>query len=35
VMGLKSSQLLGGLFFKHIRGFFSMPYQPVQPPRVI
>lgn len=35
LMGLKSSQLQDGLFFKHIRGFFSMPYQPVQPPRVI
>lgn len=33
--GMKSSQLLGESFFKQVRGFFSMPYQPVQPPRKI
>jgi hypothetical protein len=32
VMGLKSQQLVGGDFYKHVRGFFAMPYAPVKPP---
>jgi hypothetical protein len=32
VMGLKSQQLVGGDFYKHVRGFFAMPYTPVKPP---
>ncbi|MGE5123128.1 MAG: hypothetical protein ACM3H7_01300 [Acidobacteriaceae bacterium] len=32
VMGLKSTQRVGGEFFRNVRGFFSMPYSPVKPP---
>jgi hypothetical protein len=32
VMGLKSTQLVGGEFHKEVRGFFAMPYSPVLPP---
>jgi len=32
VMGLKSSQQVGGVLYKEVRGFFSMPYSPVKPP---
>ena len=35
VMGLRSNQLLGGVFYKQVRGYFAMPYQPVQPPKGI
>jgi hypothetical protein len=35
IMGMKSSQLMGGSFYKPVRGFFSMPYLPIQPPRGI
>jgi hypothetical protein len=35
VMGLKSSQLVGGEFLHHVRGFFSMPYLPEKPPKGI
>jgi hypothetical protein len=33
VMGLKSTQLVGGEFYKDARGFFEMPYSPVKPPK--
>ena len=32
-MGLKSTQLLGGEFYRQVRGFFAMPYEPVKPPK--
>jgi hypothetical protein len=32
VVGLKSLQLVGGAFYKVIRGYFVLPYSPVQPP---
>jgi len=35
VMGLRSTQLLGGAFYKQVRGYFAMPYLPVQPPKGI
>ena len=35
VMGLKSSQLVGGTFYRSVRGFFIMPYEPVKPPKGI
>jgi hypothetical protein len=33
VLGLKSTQLMGGTFYKEVRGFFEMPYTPVKPPK--
>jgi hypothetical protein len=33
VMGLKSIQLLGGAFYKQVRGLFAIPYAPEQPPK--
>ncbi len=33
VLGLKSIQLVGGEFFKDVRGFFEMPCTPVKPPK--
>lgn len=33
VTGLKSTQLLGGSFYAQVRGFFSLPYLPVLPPK--
>jgi len=33
VMGLKSTQLVGGAFYRDVRGFFPMPYTPVKPPK--
>jgi hypothetical protein len=35
VAGLKSTQLVGGQFYRDVRGFFSMPYIPVKPPKGI
>jgi hypothetical protein len=35
VMGLKSVQLVGGELYQNVRGFFSMPYEPVEPPKRI
>jgi hypothetical protein len=35
VMGLKSTQLVGGDFYKDVRGFFAMPYTPVRPPDAV
>jgi hypothetical protein len=35
VMGLKSTQLVGGAFHKEVRGFFAMPYTPIKPPKRI
>lgn len=35
VMGLKSTQLVGGTHYRDIRGFFAMPYTPVKPPKGI
>jgi hypothetical protein len=35
VTGLKPTQLVGGEFYKDIRGFFAMPYAPVKPPKRI
>ena len=32
IMGLKCTQLVGGKFYKDLRGFFAMPYTPVRPP---
>jgi hypothetical protein len=32
VLGLKCTQLLGGVFYKDIRGFFELPYSVVKPP---
>jgi len=32
VMGLKSTQLVGGTHYRDVRGFFAMPYMPVRPP---
>lgn len=32
VMGLKTVEMLGGNFYQNVRGFFAMPYVPVQPP---
>jgi hypothetical protein len=32
VPGLKATQLVGGSFYKNVRGFFIMPYEPVKPP---
>jgi len=34
VMGVKSVQFVGDEFYRNVRGFFSMPYEPVRPPRV-
>jgi hypothetical protein len=33
VFGLKTLQLVGGEAFRAVRGFFSMPYDPIRPPR--
>jgi hypothetical protein len=33
VAGMKSTQTLGGSSFMPVRGFFAMPYQPVNPPK--
>ena len=35
VMGVKSTQLVGGEFFHHVRGYFIMPYSPEKPPKEI
>jgi hypothetical protein len=35
VMGLKPTELVGEIFYKHVRGFFAMPYTPVKPPQRI
>ncbi len=35
VMGLKCTQQVGGKFYKDIRGFFAIPYTPVNPPERI
>ena len=35
VMGLSSTQLLSGAFYKQVRGYFAMPFLPVQPPKGI
>ena len=35
VMGFRSTQLLGGVLYKQVRGYFAMPYQPEQPPKGI
>ncbi len=32
LLGLKSTELTGGAFYKNIRGFFQMPYSPEVPP---
>jgi hypothetical protein len=32
VMGLSSTQLIGGTHYRQVRGFFAMPYSPVTPP---
>jgi hypothetical protein len=32
IFGLKSTQLVGGEFYKTVRGFFEMPYSVVKPP---
>jgi hypothetical protein len=32
MLGVQSSQWVGGSFYKPVRGFFGMPYLPVQPP---
>jgi len=34
-IGLKSTQLVGGEFYKDVRGFFAMPYTPINPPKGI
>jgi hypothetical protein len=31
-LGLKSMEMVGGEFYKDVRGFFEMPYKPVKPP---
>jgi hypothetical protein len=33
ITGFKSTQLVGGVFNKNVRGFFEMPYSVVKPPR--
>ena len=33
VAGMKSTQIVGGVFYKEVRGYFVMPYSPVQPPK--
>ncbi|NJD60437.1 MAG: hypothetical protein C3F13_08650 [Anaerolineales bacterium] len=33
VRGLQSTQLVGGGFYRDVRGFFEMPYTPVKPPQ--
>jgi hypothetical protein len=35
VLGFKSIQLVGGEFYRDVRGFFCMPYEPVKPPRKV
>jgi hypothetical protein len=35
VLGLKSSELVGGEFYKDVRGFFAMPYSPEKPPKIL
>ncbi len=35
MQGLKSSELLGGEFYKLVRGFFEIPYSPVKLPKGI
>ena len=30
--GFKSTQLVDGVFYKNVRGFFEMPYTPIKPP---
>ena len=35
VLGLKSTQMVGGTFYRDIRGFFAMPYAPERPPKGI
>ena len=32
VMGLRSTQRVGGAYYKDVRGFFAMPYTPEKPP---
>lgn len=33
VRGLSSDQLVGGSFYRHVHGFFRIPYEPVRPPK--
>ena len=33
VRGLNSDQLAGGSLYRHVHGFFRMPYEPVKPPK--
>ena len=35
VRGLQSTQLVGGTFYRKVRGFFAMPYEFVLPPKKI
>jgi hypothetical protein len=35
VIGMNSTQLLGGEFYRRVRGFFAIPYEPVKPPENI
>jgi hypothetical protein len=35
IMGLKSIQLVGGEFYRDVRGFFPMPYTPEKPPKLV
>jgi hypothetical protein len=35
VMGLRSTQLVGGTHYRDVRGYFVMPYKPVTPPKGI
>jgi hypothetical protein len=35
VMGAKPTQQVGDTYYRDVRGFFSMPYTPVQPPKGI
>lgn len=33
ITGLKSTQAVGGVFYRDVRGFFCLPYMPVRPPK--
>jgi len=35
ITGLKSTQLVAGAHYRDVRGFFSMPYTPIKPPKGI
>ncbi len=35
VLGLRSTELVGGEFYKDVRGFFEMPYTPAKPPQAL